>query len=431
MFEIYNEQLQDVLSTESAKIVVMGDPGTHIRVSGLSEHSFNSYEEGVELVNKGAASRVTASTKMNDRSSRSHLITLLRLTCRDLVARTHWSSKLYLVDLAGSEDVAKSGATGSTLREAANINKSLSALHDVMGQLASRSGHVPFRNSKLTHVLSDSLGGQAKTLMYVMVSPSSLQVRETTAALNFAARCKTVVLGPAMQQAREKDGAGKAAGGADPQEVLMLRSELERAQEEADRSDNELKTLRKTTGLFDRFQQGLTSLLYPTPLSHAEIEAGTHKERRFHCEELVVKLGDVLGTDVSDVVKRVKSKHHARSATQPVASNGGLQPLSHGSSSGLSSNGLSPTSASLGLPPGFPAVLDATSNGVGGDRSPAPRARSPGPSSLAAVKPGGLGAINTRGGSKSYSSDRASGSIGGSERAESIASVLRQARNQM
>jgi kinesin family protein C2/C3 len=106
--------------------------------------------------------------------------------------------KLHLVDLAGSERLSKTGATGDRLKEAQNINKSLSALGDVIAALQQRSKHIPYRNSKLTHLLQDSLGGNSKVLMFVNCSPASTNAGETLCSLNFAARASKVELGKAV-----------------------------------------------------------------------------------------------------------------------------------------------------------------------------------------------------------------------------------------
>ena len=116
--------------------------------------------------------------------------------------------KLHLIDLAGSERVGKTDATGDRLKEAQNINRSLSALGDVINSLGNKkSTHIPYRNSKLTFLLQDSLGGQAKVMMFVNISPAVYNVGETVCSLNFASRCRNVELGQAKATREEaKDG---------------------------------------------------------------------------------------------------------------------------------------------------------------------------------------------------------------------------------
>ncbi|KAL6568936.1 Kinesin-like protein KIN-14R [Orobanche hederae] len=109
-------------------------------------------------------------------------------------------SKLWLVDLAGSERVARTKVQGERLNETQNINRSLSALRDVISALVTRSPHIPFRNSKLTHLLQDSLGGDSKTLMFVQISPNEKDLSETICSLNFASRVRGIELGPAKKQ---------------------------------------------------------------------------------------------------------------------------------------------------------------------------------------------------------------------------------------
>jgi hypothetical protein len=129
---------------------------------------------------------------MNVESSRSHLIFSLVIETTDLQTGALTKGKLSFVDLAGSERVKKSGAEGDTLKEAQAINKSLSALGDVISALASEQQHIPYRNHKLTMLMSDSLGGNAKTLMFVNVSPTDGNVEETQSSLTYATRVRTI-----------------------------------------------------------------------------------------------------------------------------------------------------------------------------------------------------------------------------------------------
>uniref|UniRef100_A0A8C0S2Z4 Kinesin-like protein n=1 Tax=Canis lupus familiaris TaxID=9615 RepID=A0A8C0S2Z4_CANLF len=149
----------------------------------------------------GHTNRTTEFTNLNEHSSRSHALLIVTVRGVDCSTGLRTTGKLNLVDLAGSERVGKSGAEGSRLREAQHINKSLSALGDVIAALRSRQGHVPFRNSKLTYLLQDSLSGDSKTLMVVQVSPVEKNTSETLYSLKFAERVRSVELGPGSRRA--------------------------------------------------------------------------------------------------------------------------------------------------------------------------------------------------------------------------------------
>mmetsp|Transcript_1486 Transcript_1486/g.2033 ORF Transcript_1486/g.2033 Transcript_1486/m.2033 type:complete len:202 (-) Transcript_1486:2-607(-) len=146
----------------------------------------------LDVFNRGVNNRTSATTKMNADSSRSHMVASIVVSLRNRRSGHIVRGKLTLVDLAGSERVSKSGATGEQLKEAQSINKSLSALGDVIGALTSGSQHVPYRNNPLTMLMSDSIGGNAKSLMFVCCSPSGYNQKESQQSLDFAKRCRNV-----------------------------------------------------------------------------------------------------------------------------------------------------------------------------------------------------------------------------------------------
>ena len=183
VLEVYNEQIKDLLADDAGdrRYVIREGPGGSY-VPDLTIVSVESLGEVIELLSLADVNRSTAKTNMNEHSSRSHLI----LSCNVKSTNKHSGEvskgKLHLIDLAGSERVGKSGATGQALKEAQSINKSLSALGDVIAARGSKSSHVPFRNSTLTQLLQDSLKNDSKTLMFVCISPGEgLQKKKESA----------------------------------------------------------------------------------------------------------------------------------------------------------------------------------------------------------------------------------------------------------
>ncbi|CAN0542846.1 unnamed protein product, partial [Ectocarpus sp. 12 AP-2014] len=161
-------------------------------VEGGIEREANDIKTMIDVIQLGAEGRTVSSTQMNSDSSRSHLLCSIVVTSTNRRTGSSLRGKLTLVDLAGSERVGKSGASGDQLKEAQSINKSLSALGDVIGALTTGVKHIPYRNHALTMMMSDSLGGNSKTLMFVCASPADYNASETLNALQFAARCKSV-----------------------------------------------------------------------------------------------------------------------------------------------------------------------------------------------------------------------------------------------
>uniref|UniRef100_A0A8C0WIB7 Kinesin-like protein n=1 Tax=Castor canadensis TaxID=51338 RepID=A0A8C0WIB7_CASCN len=201
--EIYNEVLRDLLGKdpqEKLEIRLCPDGSGQLYVPGLTEFQVQSVDDINKVFEFGHTNRTTEFTNLNEHSSRSHALLIVTVRGVDCSTGLRTTGKLNLVDLAGSERVGKSGAEGSRLREAQHINKSLSALGDVIAALRSRQGHVPFRNSKLTYLLQDSLSGDSKTLMVVQVSPVEKNTSETLYSLKFAERVRSVELGPSSRR---------------------------------------------------------------------------------------------------------------------------------------------------------------------------------------------------------------------------------------
>ncbi|KAG3251914.1 hypothetical protein PI124_g3469 [Phytophthora idaei] len=201
--EIYNEELRDLLhpETTSKQLAIREDGEGNIVIAGVKSEPADSKEAVFRHLVVGGASRVTGSTLMNEHSSRSHAIFSLLLEQRDLTSGTRRFSKFHLVDLAGSERAKRTGAVAGRFKESVSINQGLLALGNVISALgddkrrvgtAGGTVHVPYRDSKLTRLLQDSLGGNARTLMIACVSPASVNFEETLNTLKYANRAKNI-----------------------------------------------------------------------------------------------------------------------------------------------------------------------------------------------------------------------------------------------
>ncbi|KAM9380709.1 kinesin heavy chain [Phaethornis superciliosus] len=192
-FEIYLDKIRDLLDVSKTNLAVHEDKNRVPYVKGCTERFVSSPEEVLDVIDEGKANRHVAVTNMNEHSSRSHSIFLINIKQENVETEKKLSGKLYLVDLAGSEKVSKTGAEGAVLDEAKNINKSLSALGNVISALAEGTKtHVPYRDSKMTRILQDSLGGNCRTTIVICCSPSVFNEAETKSTLMFGQRAKTI-----------------------------------------------------------------------------------------------------------------------------------------------------------------------------------------------------------------------------------------------
>jgi hypothetical protein len=227
--ELYNDSLVDLfwlldnkMNTRNKEGVMIEPPKLEIKLDGKKMVFIRNVvmkeaatgDDLMQLFNVGNLERHVGSTKMNAESSRSHSIFAIMIESYDTATKRTVSGKLSLVDLAGSERADKTGATADRLREAMSINKSLSALGDVISALSEGEKFIPYRNNKLTQLMQDSLGGNAKTLMFVNFSPADYNCDETVTSLNYASRVKKIV-----------NSASKAAESA---EVARLKSIIEK-----------------------------------------------------------------------------------------------------------------------------------------------------------------------------------------------------------
>ncbi|XP_057447047.1 kinesin-like protein KIN-14P [Lotus japonicus] len=208
IIEIYNEQVRDLLSTDASpkKLGILNHSQPNgLAVPDASMQPVKSTADVIRLMDIGHKNRAKGATAMNERSSRSHSVVSIHVRGLDKKSGSSLQGNLHLVDLAGSERVDRSEATGDRLKEAQHINKSLSALGDVIFALAQKSAHVPYRNSKLTQLLQTSLGGKAKTLMLVQINSDIKSYSESMSTLKFAERVSGVELGAAKSTKEGRD----------------------------------------------------------------------------------------------------------------------------------------------------------------------------------------------------------------------------------
>lgn len=191
--EIYQEEIRDLLESKSkGKCELREDRDVGVYVNNLNKYICKNVQEILKVMQEGNKNRTIGATDMNEHSSRSHAIFTVTVEIKSSTERIR-VGKLNLVDLAGSERQSKSGATGQRLKEAGKINLSLSTLGNVIHALVEEnSSHIPYRDSKLTRLLQDSLGGNSKTLMIANIGPASYNWDETLTTLRYANRAKNI-----------------------------------------------------------------------------------------------------------------------------------------------------------------------------------------------------------------------------------------------
>lgn len=213
--ELYNEELRDLLSTDAPKplstggLKVYDDKGKGVIIQGLEDTPMRDAAHGLSLLRRGSQKRQIASTRCNESSSRSHSIFTMTVHTKETTVKGEdvlRVGKLNLVDLAGSENIGRSGAENKRAREAGMINQSLLTLGRVINALVEKNSHVPYRESKLTRLLQESLGGRTKTCIIATVSPDRDNLEETLSTLDYALRAKSIRNRPEMNSRMTRAG---------------------------------------------------------------------------------------------------------------------------------------------------------------------------------------------------------------------------------
>lgn len=282
--EIYNEEIRDLLGKDTKhKLELKEHPEKGIYVKDLSMHTVHSVTECEKIMDIGWGNRAVGYTLMNKDSSRSHSIFTIHLEmCSiDDNGKDHIRvGKLNLVDLAGSERQAKTGATGDRLKEATKINLSLSALGNVISALVDgRSKHIPYRDSKLTRMLQDSLGGNTKTLMVACLSPADNNYDESLSTLRYANRAKNIKNKPRINE--------------DPKDALLREYQEEIKQLKA--------LLAGQHDYLSNVQMNNTQATSQSPEVHAEIEIEKENIRQEYEQKLLKIKADYEAEQKSNV----------------------------------------------------------------------------------------------------------------------------------
>ncbi|KAL5533323.1 KIP1 [Sanghuangporus sanghuang] len=232
--ELYNEELRDLIATEQdgqSGLKIFDDASKRgVFIQGLEDTPVKDFNHALTLLAKGSQKRQIAATKFNDHSSRSHSVFAITVHCKEtssLGDDVLKVGKFNLVDLAGSENIGRSGAENKRAREAGMINQSLLTLGRVINALVDKSSHVPYRESKLTRLLQDSLGGRTKTCIIATVSPARSNMEETLSTLDYALRAKSIRNKPEVNQRMSRNALLKEYVG----EIERLKSDLLAARE--------------------------------------------------------------------------------------------------------------------------------------------------------------------------------------------------------
>ncbi len=249
--EIYNEEVRDLLVNNNKKLDIREDPKKGTFVRDLTYVTLKDTDDIQKCLDRGNKNRHVGATSMNDQSSRSHSLFTVYLEIEENGKIR--SGKLNLVDLAGSERVGKTNATGQTFDEGKKINLSLTALGSVIDALSFNRKHIPYKDSKLTRLLADSLGGNTKTVMFANISPASYNYEETVGTLRYASRAKLIKNAPKINEDPKdallrkyeeeikalKEQLANGGNGGEPTKVKKKKKKKIKKEEKSDNNGNE------------------------------------------------------------------------------------------------------------------------------------------------------------------------------------------------
>jgi len=291
--EIYNDEIRDLLAAQQVPLKIREDPAHGITIKGVVTHKVNDIEDLRTLIKYGKKNRKVRKTNMNAESSRSHsILTVCVETLSKIDGQEHVrSARLNLVDLAGSERVAKTGAEGVGFLEGVNINYELMILGNCISALTSKGQtHIPYRDSKLTMLLRDSLGGNARTLMIAALGPADYNFSETMSTLRYAERAKKIENKPKVNM--------------DPKDALLLK--LKEELSELEKKLNQKDTISAQMGASEDVIQAMEKTLEEQRQELAKASQGALKERELLQKKLDEQMSKI------DAEKHKREKYQAR-----------------------------------------------------------------------------------------------------------------------
>ncbi|XP_010514907.1 PREDICTED: kinesin-like protein KIN-5D [Camelina sativa] len=304
--ELYNEEISDLLAPEETikfvdekskkSIALMEDGKGSVFVRGLEEEIVSTANEIYKILEKGSAKRRTAETLLNKQSSRSHSIFSITIHIKENTPEGEEMikcGKLNLVDLAGSENISRSGAREGRAREAGEINKSLLTLGRVINALVEHSGHIPYRDSKLTRLLRDSLGGKTKTCVIATISPSIHCLEETLSTLDYAHRAKNIKNKPEINQ------------------KMMKTAVMKDLYSEIDRLKQEVYAAREKNGIYipkDRYiQEEAEKKAMAEKIERLELQSESKDKRVVELQDLY-NSQQLLTAELSEKLEKTEKK---------------------------------------------------------------------------------------------------------------------------
>merc|ERR1712228_750565 len=314
--EIYNEKIKDLLQPKHSNLKAkLSKCGKKVLVPELTRNEvFDTLNVKDILQNVAYKNRSTGSTDMNAHSSRSHALLFV-----DIVTQTT-SSRLVLIDLAGSERVKKTGASGAAFDEAKAINKSLSVLGNVIYSLQAKNNHHPFRDSQLTYLLSDCLGGNSKALMFCNVSCEGFDVKESMNTLQFADRVKRVQLGKAQKSNKKKNNSHRDIQDASKQKLKKSKADLV----EKDKEINKLKmNNRNFKNEINKLKQSADALSNKIGNHHQQRMEFNNLQKKHNRMVLDIekkeKVIKKLSNEVNEYKKKLKQRNNVSNIRRPQA----------------------------------------------------------------------------------------------------------------